>query len=133
MFLEDLLDNVMEVISSRAEKESSTPTSEPEPEVCEADYATRAKEIIDATFKRVRQRLTEQQAHLPPSVEQVGWLNLSSKIQRTLKKVDKGGEICAFLAVIDREGEVNTGECCDKFEENAQQTSLRSSRIFLSV
>ena len=133
MFLEDLLSNVMEVISSRAEKESSTPTSEPEPEVCEADYATRAKEILHTAFKRVRQRLTEQQAHLPPSVEQVGWLNLSSKIQRTLKKVNKGGEICAFLAVIDREGEVNTGECCVEFEESAQQTSLRSSRIFLSV
>ena len=50
MFLEDLLSNVMEVISSRAEKESSTPTSEPEPEVCEADYATRAKEILDIMF-----------------------------------------------------------------------------------
>ena len=62
----------MEVISSRAVSESSTPTSEPEPEVCKADYATRAKEILDISFRRVRQRLTEQQAHLPPPVEQVG-------------------------------------------------------------
>ena len=70
MFLDDLLSNVMEVISSRAV--SSVPTSEPEPEVCEADYATGAKEILDITFRRVRQRLTEQQAHLPPPLEQVG-------------------------------------------------------------
>ena len=62
----------MEVISSRAVNESSTPTSETEPEVCEADYATRAKEILDISFRRVRQRLTEQQAHLLPPVEQVG-------------------------------------------------------------
>ena len=71
MFLEDLLSNVMEVISSRAVSESSTPTSEPGPEVCEADYATRAKEILDITFRRVRQRSTEQQTHLPPPVEKV--------------------------------------------------------------
>ena len=50
IFLEDLLSNVMEVISSRAVSESSTPTSEPEPEVCQADYATRAKEILDIMF-----------------------------------------------------------------------------------
>ena len=71
MFLEDLLNNVMEVISSREASESATSTSDPEPEVCEADFATRAKTILDSTFRRVRQRLTEQQAHLPPPVEQV--------------------------------------------------------------
>ena len=72
MFLEDVLSNVMEVISSREVSESSsTPTSEPEPEVCETDCATRAKVILDVTFSRVLQRLTKQQAHLPPPVEQV--------------------------------------------------------------
>ena len=68
MFLDDLMNNVMEVISSRAER---TPTSELEPEVCETDYAPQAKVILDITFSRVRRRLTEQQAHLPPPVEQV--------------------------------------------------------------
>ena len=71
MFLEDLLNNVMEVISSRETSESATPTSEIEPEVCETDFATRAKVILDITFSRVLQRLTKQQAHLPPPVEQV--------------------------------------------------------------
>ena len=71
MFLEDLQNNVMEVISSREASESATSTSDPEPEVCEADFATRAKTILGITFSRVYQRLTEQQAHLPPPVEQV--------------------------------------------------------------
>ena len=91
MFLEDLLNDVMEVISSREASESATPTSELQPEVCETDYATRAKMILGITFSRVCQRLTEHQAHLPPPVEQVPWLNLSATIQRTLKKVDKSG------------------------------------------
>ena len=71
MFLDDLLNNVMEVISSREANESATTTSELQPEVCETDCATRAKMILDITFSRVCQRLTEQQAHLPPPVEQV--------------------------------------------------------------
>lgn len=71
MFLEDVLSNVMEVISSReASESSSTPTSEPEPEACETDCATRAKVILDITFSRVRQRLPGRQAHLPPPVDQ---------------------------------------------------------------
>ena len=55
--------------SSRAVSESSTPTSDPEPEVCETDYATRAKMILDITFSRVRHRLTEQQATIQRTVE----------------------------------------------------------------
>ena len=47
MFLGDLLSNVMEVISSREVSESSPLTSDPEPEVCETDNATRAKLILD--------------------------------------------------------------------------------------
>ena len=47
MFLGDLLSNVMEVISSREASESSTLTSDPEPEVCETDNATRVKLILD--------------------------------------------------------------------------------------
>ena len=43
MFLEDLLNDVIEVISSREESDSATPTSELGSEVCEADYPTRAK------------------------------------------------------------------------------------------
>ena len=82
MFLEDLLSNVMEVISSREASESATLTSGPGPEVCETDYATRAKVILDITFRRVRQRLTEQQAHLPPPGDQVPCLSLSASIQR---------------------------------------------------
>lgn len=71
IFPQDLLSNVMDAISSREVSESSTPTSKPEPEDGEVDYASRAKEILDITFRRVRQRSTEQQAHLPPPADQV--------------------------------------------------------------
>ena len=83
IFPQDLLSNVMDVISSREVSESSAPTSEPEPEDGEVDYASRAKEILDITFRRVRQRSTVQQAHLPPPADQVPWLYLSATIQRT--------------------------------------------------
>jgi len=70
IFPQDLLSNVMDAISSREVSESSAPTSKPEPEDGEVDYASRAKEILDITFRRVRQRSTEQQAHLPPPADQ---------------------------------------------------------------
>ena len=95
--LEDLSSNVMEGISSREVNESPTPTIEPEEgevepeegevepeegeaepeeggvetEGGEADQASQAKVILDITFKSVRQRLTEQQAHLPSPAIQV--------------------------------------------------------------
>ncbi|XP_020617644.1 uncharacterized protein LOC110055595 isoform X2 [Orbicella faveolata] len=70
IFPQDLLSNVMDAISSREVSESSAPTSKPEPEDGEVDYASRAKEILDITFRRVRQRSTVQQAHLPPPADQ---------------------------------------------------------------
>ena len=43
---------------------------EVEPEDGEVDYASLTKLILDITFSRVRQRLTEQQEHLPsPAIE----------------------------------------------------------------
>ena len=100
MLLEDLLNNVMEVISSREASESATPTSELEPEVCEADYATRAKMILDTTFSRVRQRLKAQQAHLPPPVEEVPELICQRLSKGHLRNQIKVGKIYACLAVI---------------------------------
>ena len=88
--LEDISSNVMEGISSREVNESPAPTIEPEEgevepeegeaepeegevetEGGEADHASQAKVILDITFKSVRQRLTEQQAHLPSPAIQV--------------------------------------------------------------
>ena len=75
----------MDIISSRAVSQSSaqhtlqketdnrsTPITELSAEQpSEDDFAGRAKEILNITFDRVRQRLMEQQAHHPPPADQV--------------------------------------------------------------